>query len=120
MSSFARWEREPVRLQEADKIECISRSGSTFFFFQAEDGIRDDLVTGSDVCSSDLSVVPRFAERHSRQVVQSAVVARVAGVDDRRALVTVAATVASRGVATRYLTVPVARDARDGDRKSVV
>src|SRR5574344_1245417 len=26
-----------------------------FFFFQAEDGIRDDLVTGSsDVCSSDL------------------------------------------------------------------
>ena len=25
------------------------------FFFQAEDGIRDDLVTGSsDVCSSDL------------------------------------------------------------------
>src|SRR3990170_2447172 len=23
-------------------------------FFQAEDGIRDDLVTGSDVCSSDL------------------------------------------------------------------
>src|SRR5438552_10502566 len=26
-----------------------------FFFFQAEDGIRDDLVTGSDVCSSDLT-----------------------------------------------------------------
>src|SRR5687767_15249523 len=25
-----------------------------FFFFQAEDGIRDKLVTGSDVCSSDL------------------------------------------------------------------
>ena len=27
-----------------------------FFFFQAEDGIRDDLVTGVDVCSSDLGV----------------------------------------------------------------
>ena len=27
-----------------------------YFFFQAEDGIRDDLVTGgSDVCSSDLA-----------------------------------------------------------------
>src|SRR5579862_7794120 len=25
-----------------------------FFFFQAEDGIRDGTVTGSDVCSSDL------------------------------------------------------------------
>src|SRR2546427_4110811 len=25
-----------------------------FFFFQAEDGIRDKLVTGADVCSSDL------------------------------------------------------------------
>src|SRR5260370_14489286 len=28
---------------------------SLFFFFQAEDGIRDSSVTGSDVCSSDLS-----------------------------------------------------------------
>src|SRR5258708_26290121 len=28
----------------------------TFFFFQAEDGIRDDLVTSSDVCSSDLNI----------------------------------------------------------------
>src|SRR5437762_10768636 len=27
-----------------------------FFFFQAEDGIRDTSVTGSDVCSSDLEV----------------------------------------------------------------
>ena len=28
-----------------------------FFFFQAEDGIRDDLVDwSSDVCSSDLSL----------------------------------------------------------------
>ena len=29
-----------------------------YFFFQAEDGIRDDLVTGvQDVCSSDLGLV---------------------------------------------------------------
>src|SRR5207249_7650811 len=27
-----------------------------FFFFQAEDGIRDRNVTGSDVCSSDLQL----------------------------------------------------------------
>ena len=60
------------------------------------------------------SVVPRFAQRDSRQVVQNALVARVEREDDRRALVTVAATLASRNVSTRYLTVPVARDARDG------
>src|SRR5437763_12310543 len=29
----------------------------SFFFFQAEDGIRDTSVTGSDVCSSDLAVL---------------------------------------------------------------
>ena len=30
------------------------------FFFQAEDGIRDKLVTSSDVCSSDLSGITGF------------------------------------------------------------
>ena len=60
------------------------------------------------------SIVPQFAKRGSRQVVQNAVVARTARVDDARALVTVAATVAGRGVSTRYLTVPVARDAGGG------
>src|SRR5260363_178086 len=34
--------------------ESRKRNPLFFFFFQAEDGIRDDLVTGSDVCSSDL------------------------------------------------------------------
>src|SRR5437588_11869142 len=29
-----------------------------FFFFQAEDGIRDHCVTGVDVCSSDLMTLP--------------------------------------------------------------
>src|SRR5207244_8847582 len=37
------------------------RYGVLFFFFQAEDGIRDDLVTGSDVCSSDLGDTIRLA-----------------------------------------------------------
>ena len=60
------------------------------------------------------SVVPRFAQRGSGQVVQSAVVARTASVGGGRALVTVAATVVGRDVSTRYLTVPVARDAAGG------
>jgi hypothetical protein len=61
--------------------------------------------------SSDVagSVVPRFGKRGSRQVVQNALVARTALVGDGRALVTVAATVVSGDVSTRYLTVPVAR-----------
>src|SRR6185312_12200398 len=32
---------------------CDERYGLAFFFFQAEDGIRALIVTGSDVCSSD-------------------------------------------------------------------
>src|SRR5947208_12965194 len=38
-----------------------------FFFFQAEDGIRDDLVTGVQMCSSDLCV--SSDERRSRSTV---------------------------------------------------
>jgi Conjugative transposon protein TcpC len=61
------------------------------------------------------AIVPRFAQSGPRQVVENAVVARVARVNDRRALVTVAAWLAAEGdVDTRYLTVPVARDARGG------
>ena len=33
------------------------KKGKFFFFFQAEDGIRDLIVTGSDVCSSDLNFI---------------------------------------------------------------
>jgi hypothetical protein len=58
------------------------------------------------------SIVPQ--ERASRQVVQAVAVARTATVGDGRALVTVAATVASDAVSTRYLAVPVARDRRGG------
>src|SRR5258708_34522769 len=45
----------------------ISEWFHLFFFFQAEDGIRDDLVTwSSDVCSSDLSVTDGATEYSSR------------------------------------------------------
>jgi hypothetical protein len=60
------------------------------------------------------SIVPRFARRGSRQVVQNTVVARAASVGDGRALITVATSVVGRDVTTRYLTVPVARDAHGG------
>ena len=61
------------------------------------------------------SMVPRFAPGGPAQVVQTAAVARVARVDAGRALVTVAAAVASAGdVSTRYVTVPVGRDDAGG------
>src|SRR5258708_16560286 len=33
--------------REGDEVECLD----CFFFFQAEDGIRDDLVTGVQTCA---------------------------------------------------------------------
>jgi conjugative transposon protein TcpC len=62
------------------------------------------------------SVVPQVAQRDADPVtVQDAVVADVERLDDGRALVTVAAMVSSDGgVRTRYLVVPVARDAGRG------
>jgi hypothetical protein len=59
-------------------------------------------------------VVPRFAQRGARQVVQTATVAEATRLDESHALVTVAASLATDGVSTRYLTVPVARDAGGG------
>jgi hypothetical protein len=56
-------------------------------------------------------VVPEFAKRAPAGVVGAAMVARTARVDGRRALITVAADV---GGGTRYLTVPVERDAAGG------
>src|SRR5438552_2948989 len=38
-----------------------SSSATRFFFFQAEDGIRDDLVTGVQTCALPISAVPRAA-----------------------------------------------------------
>jgi Conjugative transposon protein TcpC len=60
------------------------------------------------------SIVPQFTPHGSRQVVQDVTVAQAASVDDRHALVTVAVTLAAGRVSTRYLTVPVARDAEGG------
>jgi hypothetical protein len=60
------------------------------------------------------SVVPQFAPHGARQVVQDVTVARIARVDDRHALITVAVTLAAERVSTRYVTVPVARDAGGG------
>jgi hypothetical protein len=57
------------------------------------------------------SVVPEYAEDAPRRAVGLVSVARVQRIDDSHALVTVAAA-ASGG--TRYLSVPVARDARGG------
>jgi hypothetical protein len=57
------------------------------------------------------SIVPEYGENAPRRAVGSVSVARVTRIDDAHALVTVAA--AATG-GTRYLTVPVARDARGG------
>jgi len=60
------------------------------------------------------SILPQFAPRGSRQVVQDVTIAQAARVDDRHALITVAVTLAAERVSTRHLTVPVARDAEGG------
>ena len=57
------------------------------------------------------SIVPQYREDAQRREVGSVSVARVARVDDRHAVITVAAS-ATGG--TRYLAVPVARDDRGG------
>src|SRR5690349_21886772 len=73
--SIRRQERKPAlrasnvkrsknNVEEVDLGVCkTSHEVSVFFFFQAEDGIRDLYVTGvSDVCSSDLSKLQKRPE----------------------------------------------------------
>jgi hypothetical protein len=60
------------------------------------------------------TIQPTFGEDAPRQTVQSTSIARVAAIDSDHALVTVAAVVAAPELATRYLTVPVARDSAGG------
>jgi hypothetical protein len=60
------------------------------------------------------SVVPELREGGPVQTVQGVTVARTARVDERRALITVAALVAVKQPVLRYLAVPVARDAGGG------
>ena len=58
------------------------------------------------------SIAPQFGEHAARQAVGAVTVASTVSLDSRHALVTVAAATSAGG--TRYLTVPVARDARGG------
>src|SRR5258708_30241377 len=58
-----------------DAIMCgmLLDIGVSFFFFQAEDGIRDDLVTGVQTCALPISDPPRITakgccSRHARIV----------------------------------------------------
>jgi hypothetical protein len=60
------------------------------------------------------SVLPQFEPDGPGQVVRDATVARAARVDARHALITVAVTLDAGRVSTRYVTVPVARDAAGG------
>jgi hypothetical protein len=61
------------------------------------------------------SMAPQVPKRDSGRVVQDAVVAGVERLDQRHALVTVAATLAAgTRMSTRFLVVPVARDDRGG------
>ncbi len=61
------------------------------------------------------AIVPQLARRGQDEAVQDAMVAHSGRVDAGHALVTVAAaTVWHGGSATRFLTIPVARDARGG------
>jgi hypothetical protein len=61
------------------------------------------------------AIVPQLARRGQDEAVQAAMVAHAGRVDAAHALVTVAAATAWHGgSATRFLTVPVARDARGG------
>jgi len=59
-------------------------------------------------------LVPQFAAGAPSEVVQSAVVTGAVRLDDRHALVSVAATVAGPGNRRRVVTVPIARDGRGG------
>jgi hypothetical protein len=60
-------------------------------------------------------LAPAFAWRAPAQALQAAIVGGIVRLDGRRALITVAATLTTGGgQATRWLTVPIARDDRGG------
>jgi hypothetical protein len=59
-------------------------------------------------------LAPQFEPTAPSAAVQSAMVAGAVRMDDRHALVTVAATVAGRNVTRRVVTVPIARDGHGG------
>src|SRR5258708_30737594 len=45
-------------------LNVTLRGFCLFFFFQAEDGIRDDLVTGVQTCALPISPEPTLGRRH--------------------------------------------------------
>src|SRR5258708_16812085 len=52
---------------------CLCSTGVLFFFFfQAEDGIRDDLVTGVQTCALPISLYHLVFEEDRRQAVRQA------------------------------------------------
>src|SRR5207244_5798028 len=46
----------------------LTYRGLLFFFFQAEDGIRDDLVTGVQTCALPISAAQRREQEEARAV----------------------------------------------------
>src|SRR5258707_5444806 len=42
----------------------------SFFFFQAEDGIRDIGVTGVQTCALPISVISAMADRHKKEITE--------------------------------------------------
>jgi hypothetical protein len=59
-------------------------------------------------------LAPRFDDQEPREAARSATVAGTVRIDNRHALVTVAATLAGPPVTPRLVTVPIARDGRGG------
>src|SRR5256714_3371087 len=61
------------------RLEWISTS-VFFFFFQAEDGIRDKLVTGVQTCALPISTVADQLKRRSQQVKTEVIMDRLASI----------------------------------------
>src|SRR5260221_4683853 len=47
-------------------IACVGSAGLRFFFFQAEDGIRDHCVTGVQTCALPICEVRNLAQRSAQ------------------------------------------------------
>src|SRR5215216_912576 len=60
-SAISRWSCHGSRHNTAAPAELV-----LFFFFQAEDGIRDDLVTGVQTCALPILPVPAHVRRDPR------------------------------------------------------
>src|SRR5258708_31589061 len=50
----------PVLSERALELSCACCNYNVLFFFQAEDGIRDDLVTGVQTCALPISLGEAF------------------------------------------------------------